>query len=87
MNENPLGRFSKGAAILLALRDLRPGQAYRMADSRLADIEVPANHLDRQTPEFLARYFHARLPFYATLDRIEDKAAWEIYRPKASISE
>lgn len=74
--------FTKGARLLGRLRMLKPGECFRMdVRAELSDIEVPANPLDRQTPEFLARWMHARMPFYCTLHRDALGNWWEIRRP------
>jgi len=48
----------------------------------LLDIEVPANPLDRQTPEFIAKWMHESMPFYCILKQDFVGGWWEIYRPE-----
>ncbi len=73
--------YTRGAALLRNLQELRPGEYLRMQIPELLDIEVPANPLDRQSPEYIARWMHARMPFYCTLHQGLVGGWWEIRRP------
>lgn len=76
-----LSRFTESARLLERMRQLEPGKAYRVYTRQLLDMEVPANPLDRQTPEFIAKFLYDRMPFPCELigDRMGE---WfEIYRP------
>jgi hypothetical protein len=73
--------FTRGARMLRELQHTGPGQHFRMMTRDLCDIEVPAHPLDRQTPEYLAKWMHARAPFYCTLHADPLGQWWEIRRP------
>lgn len=74
--------FTRGSHLLRDLQLLKPGENYRMSAQMLSDIEVPANPLDHQTPEYLARWMHERCPFYCTLHHDVLEQWWEIRRPE-----
>lgn len=76
-----LSIYTRGAQLERQLQTLRPGQCFRMSETQLSDIVVPANPLDRQTPEYLAKWFHVRMPFYCTLHHGTVGQYWEICRP------
>ena len=73
--------FTRGAQLLRDLRKLKPGECYRMDVTRLMDIEVPANPLDVQNSEYIAKWMHVRMPFYCTLHQGIVGGWWEIRRP------
>jgi hypothetical protein len=73
--------YTRSARLLRELQRLVPGDTYRMQAPELLDIEVPANPLDRQTPEFIAKWMHKRMPFYCTLHGNVFGEWWEIRRP------
>lgn len=73
--------YTRGARLLRKLQSLRPGDTYRMQVPELLDMEVPANPLDRQTPDFIAKWMHRRMPFYCTLHGNVYGEWWEIRRP------
>lgn len=62
-----LSRFTSGARLERLLRTIPPGKSLNVSVHDLADIEVPANPLDRQTPEYLVEWFRIRMPFYCTV--------------------
>lgn len=78
--------YSLGAGLLRQLQQLQPGQAYRMQTSFLSDVEVPADPLDRQSPDFIAKWMHDRMPFYSVLHRDPLGGWFEIERPAAAPS-
>jgi len=79
---NPdLSRFTLAAQLLRRMCLLQPGEAYRLTVPMLLDIEVPANPLDRQTPEYLVEFFKVRLPFYTVVRHEPLRGFWDIYRP------
>lgn len=75
-----LSKFTDGARLLGQLRMLEHGEAFRLTAERLRDIEVPANPLDQQTPEYLVEWFKVRLPFYTVVSS-GLLGFWDIYRP------
>lgn len=79
-----LSIYTRGARFERLLRTLQPGQAVDITAQELSDIVVPANPLDRQTPEYLVEWFKIRMPFYCEVSegigRIGRK--WTFYRPK-----
>lgn len=77
-----LSDFTKGAQLEKTLRRLKPGEFMRVSKNSLLDILVPANPLDRQTPEYLAEWFRSRLPFYATTHEDTITGDWEFERPR-----
>ena len=76
-----LGQFTRGAQLLKMLSNIPPGKAVDISADKLLDIEVPANPMDRQTPEYLIDWFYARLPFYCKLEPDVFKRKWTFYRP------
>ena len=84
MNRFPVS-LTHGAVLLRTLTSLPPGKAINVTRAMLMDIEVPANPLDRQTPEFLVGWFKSRLPFYCTVTpNLPSFMAdtWTFYRPR-----
>lgn len=81
MPHGDLSAFTKGAQLERQIRTLKPGRRIRISREMLADIIVPANPLDRQTPEYLANWFHSRMPFYCTLYQNPIHGFFEIDRP------
>lgn len=59
-----LSRYTKGAQLERQLRRLKPGERFRIPARDLADIEVPADPLDKQTVLYLSDWFRDRMPFY-----------------------
>ena len=78
-----LSTFTDGARLMHELRFLGSGQIYRVPMHRLLDIQVPANPLDRQTPEYLIEFFKVRLPFYCRVDVDILGRYVDFYRPTA----
>lgn len=76
-----LSIFSRGAWLLRQLQELKPGQAMRITANMLADVTVPANPLDRQTPEYLIEFFRIRLPFFVVVRAEPLREFWDYYRP------
>jgi len=78
-----LSDFTRGAQLLRHLCTIPPGKAMDVTVHMLSDIIVPANPLDRQTPEYLVNWFHARMPFYCTVtpDLPGFPSKWTFYRP------
>jgi hypothetical protein len=76
--------YTQGAHLLRELQQLKPGDSFRMKIPDLLEIEVPASPLDRQTPEFIAKWMHARMPFYCTLHQDLAGGWWEIRRHAAT---
>lgn len=76
-----LSVFTKGAQLERELRKLERGQNFRLSAKMLLDVMVPANPLDHQTPAYLAKWFHERMPFYCTLHHDLAGDFWEIRRP------
>lgn len=77
-----LSAFTKAALLEKKLRMLKPGECARMYATELSDMIVPANPLDKQTPEYLANWFHSRMPFYCKLRYNVVGNYWEIDRVK-----
>jgi hypothetical protein len=77
--------YTDGARLERELRQLKPGQNFRVPVMDLRRVVVPANPMDNQTPEYLARWFHARMPFYCTLHADPLGAFWEIRRPATPV--
>jgi len=73
--------YTRGAALLRELQQLKPGECFRMEVTTLLDIEVPASPLDRQTPDFIAKWMQVRMPFRCTLHQGMVGGWWEIRRP------
>lgn len=80
MNRFP-NSYTRGAALLNNLKRLAPGYQMRLTVEQLNEIEVPANPLDRQTPEFKAKWLYDRLPFVATYHADPLGRYFEISRP------
>ena len=82
MPHGDLSIFTRGARLLRDLKQLQRGQNYRMSAQMLSDVTVPADPLDNQTPEYLANWFHVRMPFYCELHHDLVGNFWEIRRPQ-----
>lgn len=76
-----LSKYTLGARLLGQLRQIKPGEAYRLTMTTLGDVLVPADPLDRQTPEYLVEFFKVRLPFYTSVRYEPLRGFWDIYRP------
>lgn len=74
--------FTRGARLLRDLQQLKHGQSFRMSAEMLSDIEVPANPLDRQTPDYIAKWMQERMPFFCYLQHSVFGKWWEISRPE-----
>jgi hypothetical protein len=59
-----LSIYAKGAQLERQLRQIKPGERFRIPAQELAEIQVPANPLDRQTVLYLSDWFRDRMPFY-----------------------
>jgi len=81
---NTLEDFRLGAELERELRTLKPGQCLDVSRQRFNDIIVPANPLDRQTPEYLAEWFKIRMPFYCETRLNIMSGTWTFERPKLS---
>ena len=81
MPHGDLSIYTRGARLLRDMKQLRPGQNFRVSAQTLSDMVVPADPMGRQTPDYLARWFHARMPFYCTLYADPLGEFWEIRRP------
>lgn len=81
---SPLAKYTSGARMERLLRSLQPGEAVKITTHMLLDVEVPANPLDCQTPEYLVKWFRSRMPFYCTVTpNLPSSFAdqWTFYRP------
>jgi hypothetical protein len=79
MMKGAFDSLREAAALERRLRHLKPGECFDVRDWR--DIEVPADPLDRQTPEFLAEWFRSRMPFYCTTREDILSGKWTFCRP------
>lgn len=75
--------YTIGAALLHQLQNLAIGECARISRDILNKIEVPANPLDRQTPEYIIKWMHERLQFYAKLRYDIANDYWEITNMEA----
>lgn len=74
--------FASAAMFLHQLREMEPGQSYRVDQRRLLDMQVPASPLDRQDCNYLTEWFRARLPFRCTVTESTERGYFEFHRPK-----
>lgn len=74
--------YTRGANLLRELQELKPGQCFRMSEEMLSDVAVPASPLDKQTPDYIAKWMQDRMPFYCYLQHSIWGGWWEISRPE-----
>ena len=86
MSANPLAVFSSAAAFLGKLQRLRPGECIDARKTDMQDFFVPANPLDKQSPEYLAKWFADRLMFKCDYWQDIITERWTFCRPEVRVS-
>ena len=82
MRYDLLTGFTRAANFERLLRTLRPGDALDVRPEEWLDIQVPANPLDRQSPEYLAEWFRVRMPFKCEVRHHLLPEKWTFFRPQ-----